>query len=692
MMRLCPSRQACKGLVFLGVCLAVLAASGAGAPWAAAGAPAASGAGSALIGTLEGPEVITDPAQFPKKFSEASQLAALVKAGKLPPVAERIGQDPLVIKPVHQIGKYGGTWRRGFSGPADFWNGFRCCGHDHILFWDYTGNAVVPNVAMGWEVTDGGRTINIFLRKGMKWSDGHPFTADDFVFWYEDMYLNEELVPTKTAVMSINGKPGAMEKVDDFTVRFKFQDPYYVFPDVLAGSTALGGHSYAGGDLKTMGGFAPKHYLKQFHPKYAGKDAVDQMVKAGGYDNWVSLFKFKNDWELNPDLPVVTPWKTTSPINTPTWVLERNPYFYMVDTAGNQLPYIDRVVLTLAENLEVLNLRAIAGEYDFQARHIDIGKLPVLLENQQRGGYKVYLDPADSGCDACLFLSQTYDADPEIAKWLQNRDFRIALSLGIDRDQLNEAFWLGLGTPGSQVLAESSPYNPGPEYRMLNSTHEPDKANQILDGLGLTKKDAEGYRLRSDGRGRLRIEIMTVGGQFLQFTQIAEMIREHWKKIGIQADVSEVERSLAITRNAGNQTQAHLWQNDGTEHFFTFPGHLFPSTVAGLGGSSIGASWAQWFLSNGTQGQEPSPRMRELMGLWRKAFGAPLEERINIGKQMWRIAVEEQWAIGTVGLSPAAQGVRVVSVKMGNIPGRQYNSPDGMTPATSLPATFFFRQ
>ena len=137
----------------------------------------------------------------------------------------------------------------------------------------------------------------------------------------------------------------------------------------------------------------------------------------------------------------------------------------MVDTAGNQLPYIDKVIMTMAENLEVLNLRAIAGEYDFQARHIDIGKLPVFLENQAKGNYKVYLDPADSGCDACMFLNQTYEADAEIARWLQNRDFRIALSLGIDRDQLNEAFWLGVGTPGSQVLAESSPYNPGPEYR-----------------------------------------------------------------------------------------------------------------------------------------------------------------------------------------------------------------------------------
>ncbi len=238
--------------------------------------------------------MVTDAAKFPKSFKEAPQLAELVKGGKLPPVQERVSQDPLVIKPVHEIGKYGGTWRRGFSGPADFWNGYRCCGHDKVLFWDYTGNKVAPNVAKGWEISDDGRTFTVFLRKGMKWSDGHPFTADDFMFWYEDIYQNNELLPTKPPMLSINGKPGKMEKVDDSTIRFKFEDPYFAFVDVLAGATDLGGHALRGREL--TGGFAPKHYLQQFHPKYVGKEAVDKLVKAAGQDNWVNFMKFKNDW------------------------------------------------------------------------------------------------------------------------------------------------------------------------------------------------------------------------------------------------------------------------------------------------------------------------------------------------------------------------------------------------------------
>ena len=162
----------------------------------------------------------------------------------------------------------------------------------------------------------------------------------------------------------------------------------------------------------------------------------------------MTLFKNRNNSCVNPDLPVVTPWKTTSPINTPRFILERNPYSVWVDTAGNQLPYIDRIQMTLGENLEVINLRAIAGEYDSQARHIDIGKLPVLLENQQKGNYRVYLDPSDQGADVGPICNQSYEKDAEIAKWLGSRDFRIALSHGIDRKQINETFVLGLGQTG----------------------------------------------------------------------------------------------------------------------------------------------------------------------------------------------------------------------------------------------------
>ena len=184
-----------------------------------------------LIGKLEGPELITrDPALFPKSFEEAPALAELVKAGKLPAVQERIGQDPLVMRPLREIGRYGGTWRRGFTGPFDTSNGHRVAQNDKLLYYDYTGAKVVPNIARGWEVSPDGKVTTVLLRRGMRWSDGQPFTADDFVFWYQDVYLNKELVPVPLTVMTINGKPVVIEKVDASTIRFVSPEPYYALP------------------------------------------------------------------------------------------------------------------------------------------------------------------------------------------------------------------------------------------------------------------------------------------------------------------------------------------------------------------------------------------------------------------------------------------------------------------------------
>jgi len=441
---------------------------------------------SELVGKIEGPQLVLDPAQMPKEFHEAPMLAELVKAGKLPPVKDRLPAEPLVIKPLNEIGKYGGTWRRGFTGTGDVENGNRINASDKLIFWDESGNKIVPSVAKSVDMSPDGKTFTIHLRKGMKWSDGAPFTADDFTFWFEDLYSNKDIVPTPIADMSVNGKPGRLVKVDETTVQFQFDDPYFLFYDMLAGDTLIGGgQSVRQSQTFTFGAYSPGHYLKQFLPKYSSEEEVNKRAKAEGFDNWVKMIHFKKDWSLNKELPTLGPWHMVNPINTPNWVLERNPYYYGVDTVGNQLPYIDRVTLTLAENTEVINLRAIAGEYDLQERHIDIGKLPVILENQKKGNYTVHLDLAINGADTILQINQSYKADPEVAKWLTNADFRRALSLGIDRDQLNETFWLGLGTPGSVACTEESPYNPGKEFRKLWSTYDPKQANAMLDRIGL---------------------------------------------------------------------------------------------------------------------------------------------------------------------------------------------------------------
>ena len=380
--------------------------------------------GAQLIGKLEGPELVLDATKWPKKFAEAPMLADLVKQGKLPPVDKRVPDEPMVVKPLQGIGRYGGTWRRGFTGPGDGENGNRIVSTDKILFWDYTGTKIMPCVAREWKQSDDGKSVTISLRKGMKWSDGAPFTADDFAFWHDEIYLNKDLQPTPHPDFMAGAKSGSLRKIDDTTVVFEFQDPNYLFVDILAGSTAIGGgQATQSSDKRNMGAYTPAHYVKQFLPKFSSKDEVDKKAKAAGFDGWVSYIKSRLDWRLNPDLPVLTPWKTVSPINTPTWVLERNPFYMGVDTQGNQLPYIDRISMTLAENLEVLNLRAVAGQYDLQERHTALAKLPVFLENRVKGGYEVRLDPALNGSDATLQTNQAYDG--------RSRDRQMAAHAGL---------------------------------------------------------------------------------------------------------------------------------------------------------------------------------------------------------------------------------------------------------------------
>ena len=661
----------------------------ASAPAPAGGATPAAAAGNQLgaqlVGKLEGATIVNDPAKMPTKFSEAPMLADLVKAGQLPPVEQRLPSEPMVLQPLREIGQYGGTWRRAFTGPADGENMNRIMSVDKLIFVDYTGVNIVPSLAKGWNVSEDGKTITVMLRKGAKWSDGEPFTADDMVFWYQDLYLNKELVPSGTPEFSVNGKQGTLEKVDDYTVAFKFQDPYPLFLDMLSGFTTIGAGFSLGSTTNGPfeGGYAPAHYLKQFHPKYTDQAQIDQAVAAAGVDNWVSLLKQKHNYQLNPDCPVMTPWRTVTPITTPNWTLQRNPYFWCVDTQGNQLPYIDKVSLTLVESLEVANLKAMAGELDEQTRHMDLTKLPAFLDNQSKGDFAVHLDPQAETAQTSLQVNLSYKDDPEVAKWLSNKDFRRALSMGIDRDQLNEAFFLGTGTPGSVAPAADAPDSPGPEWNTKWSTHDPQQANALLDQIGLDKKDSEGYRLRTDGQGRLRIQITTVAASMLPWGQQMEMISQQWKTIGIQADIKDTERSLAVTTAQNNQHHIYVW-GAGTEDLFLFPRHELPVEPTE---PFTGPLYAQWYATNGEQGEKPTdPDLLKALELLRSASGLQPDARLEVAKQIRMLIVDNQWVIGTVGQVP---NVRIIRSNMKNEPDRISWRSRCRTPGATHPSTYY---
>jgi len=645
---------------------------------------------SGLVGKLENPAIITDPAQWPKQFQESPNLAALVKAGKLPPVEQRIPQEPMVVKPLRSVGKYGGTWRRGFLGPGDSENGNRIRASDKLLFWDETGTKITPNVAKGFEISDDGRRTTLFLRKGMKWSDGAPFTADDFVFWYEDMYQNKDLIKSPAPELFANGKPGRIRKVDETTIVFEFDDPHFLFPSQLAGDTQVGGgQSRLQSEERELGLYAPAHYLKQFLPKYSSVDALNQKAKAGGFDTWAQAFKNKSDWRLNPDVPTLSAWRMVQPINGQIWLLERNAYFWTVDTAGNQLPYLDKVQFTLAENPEVINLRAIAGEYDYMERFIDLAKLPVFLENAARGKYKVHLDPGFNGSDSELKFNFAYRLDPEIQKWFANVEFRRALALGIDREQINEAFFLGLGVTGTPIPADIIAQSPGKEWRLKWATLDVAKANAMLDAIGLKKRDAEGFRVRTDNGERLRLQIDVAQTLSPTWPQQAEMIIQQWKAIGIFADMRLFERGLFYTRVRNDQNQIVLWSNNGSESMFLYALPVLPVDPQSSFG---GAAYAQWFASNGAIGIKPTdPGLLKGFEMFRSAASQPEEQRTRTAQELWKLLVDEVWSIGLVGQSPAYMGTRVVNERLENVPARTCVSQHCRTPWSGHPEQWYYR-
>jgi len=620
-------------------------------------------------------------------------LKQRVTSGNLPPLSERlpVREDLLVLRPLESIGKFGGTWRAGFTGPADAENGNRLNAAEKLIFTDYTGTQTRPSVAKTITVNDNGTVFTLKLRRGHRWSDGHPFTADDIVWWYEHVWLNREIAPTTTAELSIGGQQGRIEKVDDHTVRYVFPAPYYLFEEILRGDTWIGGGPArfgSGTSIFGTGGYAPAHYMRQYHRDFASKDKIDAAMREGRHNSWVELYLAKNNWSLNPDKPVLGPWRTVSPINTPKWVLERNPYFYQVDTAGNQLPYIDRIEMTLAEDLEVLNMRAIAGEYDFQSRHIKVDKLPVFLKARAAGNYRVNVNPGLTGGAAAVFFNLAYDGDREIQKWQNTADFRRALSLAINRAQINEVFYLGLGTPGSHVVSEEHPHNPGPEWRLRWSTYDPERARNMLDAIGLAKKDPQGFRLRTDSGQRLRLEILTWDYQNQDYTGMAEMVARDWAAVGVYVDIVEVERSHGQTRQLANGNQIELTEAPGTDSIWAGPQNVIPINFQ----SRLGIPFARWYATGGKAGVKPrDPHVLRAYELFRSAPGRPEAERTEIARELWRIHVEQQWVLALVGMAPAAYGVHVASHNLGNVPERMSMIRDARAPGGTYPATFFFK-
>jgi peptide/nickel transport system substrate-binding protein len=651
-----------------------------------AGGTSSSGSG---LPDIEGGEVITDPSRFPTSFRESPEFAQRVAAGELPPVAERIGQDPLVIQPVHEIGTYGGTIRRGFIGAEDLQNAnLFCAGPDNLLYWDYRHQTIVPNVARGHEWNRDFTELTLHLRRGMQWSDGEPFTADDIIFWHEDINLNPA-VGSGAPELRVDGEDVVIDKADDYTVVFRCPAPYAALPELLAGLSLLGGQSYAG--PLGGGGFAPKHYLEQFHPKSASEQQATTRAKEAGFESWGLYLLNQNSWYLNPDLPTLTPWVVTRPINDPPWQFAANPYSIWVDIEGNQLPYIGGITMRDTADTQVMAARAAAGEYDFQDRGLDVKSLPVLVKEEDSSDYTIHQAPGEA-IDAAVMLNLAYDKDPEIGELLRTVEFRRALSLGVDRHQINETFFLGTSVETVTAPAETSDFFLGEEWRTKWATHDVNQANQLLDDIGLTERDDDGFRRLPSGDDRIRLVIESAISK-VDFPAIGENVRRQWQQLGIDAISETVDGILYATRIATNDVMMSVNFTIGTEDPSLAPYNLVPA-VGGGASSIIGAPYIEWFLTDGASGTEPPESLAllaEAVELYREGLQTTRDERIEPIKRMCELHADQVWTIGLVGFGLANYGLYCAKNNLGNVPARINNSTQLRNPTIALPMTFYYK-
>ncbi len=618
----------------------------------------------------------TSPAEYEEvtgkkisEFSEAPQLAELVEQGELPPVEERLPKEPVVVDPYESIGNYGGTWRMATVETGAGYLYYWIC-REHLLRWTLDGTEVVPNVAKAWTVSDDGRTYIFYLREGMRWSDGEPFTADDIMFWYEDVLLNDELTPVKSRWWAPGGELVKVEKLDNYTVSFNFAVPYGTFLEYMA---------FAGSP------YAPKHYLEQFHSKYVSADKLSEMAKEAGYDSWYQLYLNKADEHINPELPRLTPWILKDLLPTRI-TAERNPYYWKVDSAGNQLPYLDRTALDIVSDQEIITMKTIAGDFDMQVQGLNSSDYPLFMENRERGDYRVIIWPCAGGSDAAVFLNQNYYEDPVIGDFLRNRTFRLALSHAIDRDEINEIVFYGLAEPRQMVPLPPSPYY-DEELAYKYIEYDPEKAGELLDSLGLDNKDKDGFRLRPDGKP---LELTITVTPHSSDIDVAEIVCEQWKKVGIKAAVETLMGALYTTRLQASQLQATIWLTDGNEHMPIYPYWTVPFNRNSRQAPLCGL----WVESGGKEGVEPEGDLKKVVDLYSELETTmDPDKRIEIAKEIFRINIENLWIIGIVGGGPGGQGLVIARNDFRNVPERGvcYGDATGLISITH-PEQFFIRK
>lgn len=653
--------------------------------------PDRAGRWACVLGALILAMAAVVPAAAESFYREAPELAAKVARKELPPVGQRLPSNPLLLQVEEEIGRYGGIWRLGMIGKGDGLLSYRTIGYEPLVRWDAAWRRLMPNVAQSYHVNDNATVFTFQLRPGLRWSDGVPFTAEDIRFWFDDVLMEGELGGEQPHWMP-RGRQGVRVRiVGEHAVVFQFDQPNSLFLATLAG----------GQDFGSATDF-PQHALKRFHRRY-NPDA-DTEALAQGFKSWEERFQLvarvNNSLSdagsllrrRNPDLsavvraepiPTLNAWviDRREPGNPARVVAARNPYYWKVDPAGNQLPYIDRVEFLEVANVQQLKGLLMRGVIGMQARHVTgqsvQDDIPAILE---QGGYRALtVLPSDSNTLPLAF-NQTHP-DPARRAILSSKDLRIALSLAIDRRAIIDHVYNGQGEPYQMA--------PRPESRYFSARlarqhldHDPRRANAMLDGLGFTGRDAEGFRLDRSGE-RFRLTLLTRRDRPHQ-TEAMTMIARDWRQVGVEAQVRPVDRQELRDLVASNQYEVALSSGDGGMDAVLEAYAYVPL----LQESFFAPAWARWVDDPAAPDAEPPPPpVMEQLSLYGKLQESPDPDlQARHVAAILDIAAEQFFSIG---ISTQAPRTGVVPTDFRNVPRLMTESWLYPAPAPTNPSQYF---
>jgi peptide/nickel transport system substrate-binding protein len=531
-----------------------------------------------------------------------------------------------------------------------------------------------PDILKDVEVEDG-RIFTLHLRPGHRWSDGEPFTSEDFRYWWEDVANNTQLSPTgPPAELFVDGEAPKVEFPDALTVRYSWTRPNPFFLPALAGATP----TFI---------YMPAHYLKQFHEKYADPDQLAAKVQEAQARDWAQLHGRKDGMYAfdNPDLPTLQPWRPTTPAPATRFVFERNEYFHRVDPDGQQLPYIDRVALDVVDD-KLIPVKTGAGETDLQSRGLFFKHYTFLKESAARSHLDTYLWETAQGAHVAIYPN--LNANDEVwRKLFRDVRFRRALSLAVDRDEINQIMYFGLAIGGGNTVLPKSPLYK-PEYRDTWAQFDLEQANALLDEIGLTGRSEDGLRLLPDGRP-MEIIVETAGEETEQ-SDVLELVEEWWLQLGIRIHTKPSQREVFRNRVFAGDALMSIWfgLENGIPTADMSPNEFAPTSQQQL----QWPKWGQYFETKGVAGEPPdepeAKKLLELFTAWRGAHDS--EERAAIWHEILALYSDQVYSIGLVSgvLQPVA-----VRQNLHNVPKEAvYNWEPGAQFGVYRPDTFWFDQ